>query len=319
MLGDMLAAASRGVLSAAYRDGGVREVAETVPYLRDLAYRCVAGETSDDALAVTDALTADGLLVTLDHLCPAAADVDQAETAVRDYVELLDGLAERSLGSRAEVSVRVAALGSGLDGGERLATELAHLVCAVARSAGTSVTLDPGHRARDAEAVSRIVRELRTDHPDTGVVVRSALRSAAGRCAELAYAGSRVRLTKGDAAPPEPASAHFTDGHDVDRSYVRCLTALMSGPGHPMLATHDPRLIDIAATLAVLHERTPESFEYHLRYGVRPHEQRRLAGLGARVRVHVPYGPEWYPYMVDRLADRPADLGFLVRAPAGRK
>lgn len=319
MVRDPLAAVSRGMLAAAYRGGGAREIAEAVPYLRYLSYRCVAGETVDDGLAVAEGLIADGLFVTLDHLCPVAADVGQAETAARDYVELLDGLAERGFGGRAEVSVRLTALGSGLSGGERLAVELAHLICAVARSAGTSVTLDPDHHVRDAEQVPRIVGELRTDHPDTGVVVRSSLRSAAGWCADLAYPGSRVRLTKGASVPPEPASAAFTGGHDVDRSYVRCLTALMSGPGFPMLATHDPRLIDIAATLAVLHERAPESFEYQVRYGLRPYEQRRLAGMGARVRVHVPYGPEWYPYMVDRLADRPADLGFLVRTPAGRK
>jgi len=101
---------------------------------------------------------------------------------------------------------------------------------------------------------------------------------------------------------------------DVDRSFVRCLNLLMSGPGYPMIATHDPRLLRIAAAQAELGARTPDSYEYQMLYGVRPAEQRRLAATGARLRVYLPYGQDWYRYLVRRLAERPANVAFFARS-----
>ncbi len=141
------------------------------------------------------------------------------------------------------------------------------------------------------------------------------MRRAEEHCAELAYEGSRVRLCKGAYAAPAVA---FTDKEEVDRSYVRCMKVLMAGKGYPMLATHDPRLIDIAGALSVLHERDADTFEYQMLYGIRPQEQRRLASQGAQVRVYVAYGREWYEYFMRRLAERPANLRFFVRSLAGR-
>jgi len=120
----------------------------------------------------------------------------------------------------------------------------------------------------------------------------------------------RVRLCKG--AYAEPAAEAFTARHDVDKSFARCLRILMAGPGFPMIATHDPRLIAITRSLGL--GRPPESFEYQMLYGVRPEEQRRLAGTGARVRVYLPYGDDWYGYLVRRLAERPANLAFFLRS-----
>ena len=108
----------------------------------------------------------------------------------------------------------------------------------------------------------------------------------------------------------------FTGRDEIDRSYVRCMKVLMGGRGYPMLATHDPRLIEIGGSLAGLHGREPDSFEYQMLYGIRPNEQRRLAQLGAQVRVYVPYGEEWYGYLMRRLAERPANLGFFLRSLA---
>jgi proline dehydrogenase len=102
--------------------------------------------------------------------------------------------------------------------------------------------------------------------------------------------------------------------HDVDRSYARALRVLMDGPGYPMVATHDPRLVRIAAGQAELGARTPDSYEYQMLYGVRPAEQRRLAAAGARLRVYLPYGQDWYRYLVRRLAERPANLAFFARS-----
>jgi proline dehydrogenase len=125
-----------------------------------------------------------------------------------------------------------------------------------------------------------------------------------------------VRLCKG--AYKEPPSVAYQSASEVDRSYVRCLSVLMAGQGYPMVASHDPRIIDIAGALAVRHRRTPADHEYQMLYGIRPEEQRRLAGEGETVRVYVPYGAEWYGYLMRRLAERPANVTFFLRSLVSR-
>ena len=126
--------------------------------------------------------------------------------------------------------------------------------------------------------------------------------------------GSRVRLCKG--AYDAPAEVAYTARHDVDRSYARALRVLMDGPGYPMIATHDPRLLRIAAAQAELGARAPDSYEFQMLHGVRPAEQRRLAATGARLRVYLPYGQDWYRYLV-RLAGRAARERGVLRPLAG--
>ena len=161
----------------------------------------------------------------------------------------------------------------------------------------------------DAEDYTAIEPTLRIAGAAAGRVRRPRLRGPGvpaaqrGRLRALAGYGTRVRLCKG--AYNEPESVAFTSSHEIDSSYARCLRVLMDGPGYPMLATHDPRLIEITPSLALLTGRAPDSFEYQMLYGIRPAEQRRLAGTGARMRVYVPYGGDWYGYLVRRLAERP--------------
>ena len=136
------------------------------------------------------------------------------------------------------------------------------------------------------------------------------MHRTASYCRDLAYAGSRVRLCKG--AYREPASVAYQRRADVDHSYVRCVNALLQGEGYPMFATHDPTLIAIAEERARFHRKT--AFEFQMLYGIRPEEQRRLAHAGHTVRVYVPYGAQWYGYLMRRLAERPANLTFFARA-----
>jgi proline dehydrogenase len=303
----------RQALLAASRSGGARRLVETAPFTGDVVRRFIAGETIEDAARVTERLIGEGRLVTLDVLGEDMQDEGGAEANVRRYVELLDRLGEAGLGVRAEVSLKLSAIGQSL--GEDLALENARRVCTAARDAGTTVTIDTEeHTTVDSNL--RIVQELRRDHPDVGAVVQAYLRRAEEYCTELAYEGSRVRLCKG--AYAAPASVAFSDKEEIDRSYVRCMKVLMAGKGYPMIATHDPRLIEIAEALAVLHERDPGSFEYQMLYGVRTQEQRRLAAQGAQVRVYVPYGPEWYEYFMRRMAERPANLRLFARSLARR-
>jgi proline dehydrogenase len=138
------------------------------------------------------------------------------------------------------------------------------------------------------------------------------LRRTEADCADLAGPGSRVRLCKG--AYAEPESVAFQDRGEVDRAYVRCLKILMTGQGLPMVASHDPRLIEIATYLADRHGRAVSDYELQMLYGVRPRAQSELAAQGHRVRVYLPYGTEWFGYFMRRLAERPANLAFFARS-----
>ena len=155
------------------------------------------------------------------------------------------------------------------------------------------------------------LHRLREEFPDTGAVVQAYLHRTLDDCRALATAGSRVRLCKG--AYKEPESVAYQSPEDVDASYVRCLEVLMAGEGYPMVATHDPAMVDHALRLG-----RPGDFEFQMLYGIRPQEQERLAAAGHRVRVYVPYGDQWYGYLMRRLAERPANLVFFLRALASR-
>jgi proline dehydrogenase len=268
----------------------------------------------DDAIATTRQLVSTGRLVTLDRLGEDILERRQAEDTRDAYLTLLKLLADEGLASGAEVSVKLSAVGQALpDGGEALARDNAFTVCEAARAAGTTVTLDmEDHTTTDSTL--GILRDLRSDFPETGAVVQSYLRRTEADCRDLAYAGSRVRLCKG--AYKEPESVAFQNKFEVDLSYVRCLKLLMKGAGYPMVATHDPRLVAIAAHLVRLNGREKVSYEYQMLFGVRPHEQERLAARDEKMRVYVPYGDEWYGYLVRRMAERPANLVFFLRSVA---
>jgi proline dehydrogenase len=307
----------RRVLLAASASSRLRHLATTTPAARAIVEGYVAGETADDAVRVTRALRAAGLLVSLDYLGEDTTDPAQAAAVAEEYVQLLgklaaDGLTDGQGAGAAEVSVKPTAVGLFLGG--RTAERNIARICAAAAEAGTTVTLDAEEYAA-IEPTLQIAAKLRGQFGDLGCVVQSCLRRAEADCRSLAGYGIRVRLCKG--AYREPASVAYTARRDVDRSYARCLRVLMNGPGYPMIATHDPRLIQIAGSLALLTGRAAGSFEYQMLYGVRPGEQRRLANAGARVRVYVPYGGDWYAYLVRRLAERPANLAFFLRSLRG--
>ena len=263
------------------------------------------------------ALRAAGLLVSLDYLGEDTKDPAQAAAVTDEYIELLGKLGAEGLTQRgaAEVSVKPTAVGLFLGAGT--AKENISRICDAAREAGTTVTLDAEEFAA-IEPTLRIAAQLRARCSDLGCVVQACLRRSEADCRALAGYGIRVRLCKG--AYREPESVAFTARRDVDASYARCLRALMNGPGYPMIATHDPRLIEITGSLALLTGRAADSFEYQMLYGIRPAEQQRLADTGAQVRVYVPYGGDWYAYLLRRLAERPGNLAFFLRSlrPARR-
>ena len=274
--------------------------------------RYVAGPATDDAVAVADALIEDGLLATLDHLGEDTTDGNQAILVKEAYLLLLERLAAAGLTPHAEVSVKLSAIGQSLSNdGEKIALEHAHAICESAHRAGTTVTFD-GEDHTTTDSTLKIVTELRRDYPWAGLCLQAYLRRTEADCKDFATAGSRVRLVKG--AYREPESVAYQEKQDVDLAFVRCMRSLMAGEGYPMLATHDPRLIEIGGALAVRNGRGIGSYEFQMLFGVRPHEQKRLAAAGERMRVYVPYGSEWYGYLMRRLAERPANLGFFARS-----
>jgi proline dehydrogenase len=301
----------RELILAAAGNQTVKKAVAGAPISREVVSRFVAGERIEDAVRAARELAEQGLSASLDHLGEDTTDLAQAVAATETYVGLIERLAAEHLTPAAEVSIKLSAIGQGVDPAFALAR--AREVCAAADRAGTTVTLDmEDHTTTDSTL--DILQALRKEFPGTGAVVQSYLRRTESDCAALTSPGSRVRLCKG--AYAEPDEVAFQDKHDVDLSYVRCLNVLMAGKGRPMVATHDPRLIAIAAERAARDGRMPESWEYQMLYGTRPTEQKRLVDLGHTVRVYVPFGQEWYGYLMRRLAERPANVSFFLRAVA---
>jgi proline dehydrogenase len=307
----------RRVLLGVSRSPQIKKAVSAMPVSSGIVARFVAGETTPEAVLATEKLVSNGLNVTLDHLGEDVTDLAQATATADAYLELLQALSEAGLTANAEVSVKLSAVGQALPGdGEKIALENARTICHAARNAGTTVTLDMEDHTTTDSTLS-IQRELRQDYPETGAVLQAYLRRTEGDCRDLATAGSRVRLCKG--AYKEPESVAFQDRRAVDKAYVRAMKILMNGDGYPMIASHDPRLIAIAGSLADRASRERGSYEYQMLFGIRPEEQLRLARAGQTVRVYIPYGEDWYGYLVRRLAERPANLQFFARSLISKK
>lgn len=301
-------------LSASTR---VRDLTVGLPLTRDVVQRFVAGETTASAVEAVRALTAKGLLVTLDHLGENTTSAEQADATVRAYLDVLAALAAEGLAGGAEVSVKLSAVGQALpeDRGHDYALTSARKIADAAYGVGARMTLDmEDHTTVDSTLT--ILRALRADHPDVGVAIQAMLRRTPADLETLIGPGSRVRLVKG--AYHEPAEVAFTEPTEVDLAYVRAMRQLMAGQGYPMIGSHDPRMIAIAQWLADDAGREVASYEHQMLFGIRPQEQHRLVAAGGTVRVYTPYGTDWYGYFTRRLAERPANVLFFLRSLATR-
>jgi proline dehydrogenase len=296
----------------------VRDLVERAPVSRDVVRRFVAGDSTVDAVRVAGELSLTGRLATIDNLGEDTLDLSQAQAARDAYLSLLSALGEAGLAQdgKVEVSVKLSAVGQSLSGdGAKIALDHAREICHAAANVGTNVTLDmEDHTTTDGTLEA--LRELRQDFPSVGAVLQAYLYRTEGDCRDLAYEGSRVRLCKGTYREPE--SVAFQDKAEVDKSYVRCLKVLMEGAGYPMVASHDPRIVEIASALAHKQDRTADSFEYQMLYGIRPEEQKRIADRGNQMRVYIPYGQQWYGYLMRRMAERPANTMVFLRGLASR-
>jgi proline dehydrogenase len=304
----------RSTILAASRSGRVRHGVESFGATRRVVDRFVAGEGTDDALECVHRLTSEGLLVTVDHLGEEVTDAAGADATVDAYTSLLAALSEKDLARGSDVSVKLSALGLAAD--PRGARERCARILAAAHAVGATMTVDMEHSELTSTTLE-VVRSLRDDDPSIAAVIQAMLRRTEDDARQLATEGARVRLCKG--AYAEDARVAFQRGADVDASYRRCLGILMHGPGTPLVATHDPAMLTAALELAAAAGRDPDSYELQLLLGVRPDEQHRLRSLGLAVRVYVPFGTEWWGYLMRRLAERPQNLAFFARALASKR
>lgn len=299
----------RPVIMAAASSARCEHAITSMSRSRQLVERFVAGEKRSDAIDAVSQLLGAGRYVSVDFLGERVVDTVQARMAVDEYLQLIDELGNFAFTPASvppvEVSVKLSALGAAL--GEDLAVQNARIICHAAQAAGVWVTLDAeDHSTTDFRL--KVVRLLRNDFPWLGTVLQAYLRRTESDCRE--FAGMRIRLCKG--AYNEPRTVAYRRRDEVSSSYRRCLAILCAGTGYPMVATHDPDLIDAAAGMGA------DRFEYQMLFGIREDEQTQLVATGQHVRTYVPYGYAWYPYFMRRLAERPANLRFFLRAVLSR-
>ncbi len=300
----------RSILLTLSRRRWLGRAASRLPVTRSMVARFVCGETLDEALVAIERLHAAGLRVAVDVLGEAVDSEAAARAAADRYVTLLDALAGR--GPDRYVSLKLSQMGLAVDPAVCRANVERILRCAA--EVGAFVRFDmEDHATTDATLdLWREVRPLTADSGGSGVVIQAALRRSAADIDRLIGERARVRLCKG--AYKEPASVAYQEKAEVDAAYAALMERLLRDGEYPAIATHDERMVRRAVAFATRERIGPERFEFQMLYGIRRDLQEQLARDGWTVRVYVPYGREWYPYFMRRLAERPANVAFLLRS-----
>lgn len=298
--------AMRAMLAGASRQAWLEALIRRLPASRSLVARFVAGEDLDAALETLARLRDEGLATTVDALGEAIADAGAARAAADRYLAVLGALAEHGLDGN--VSLKLTQMG--LDVSVDLARANLRRIAAQAAGLGSFVRVDMEDSSRTQMTLD-LAREAHAEHGNVGVVIQAYLRRSAADVEELIREGIRVRLCKG--AYNEPPSVAFAGKREVDESFELLAERLLLAGSYPALATHDERLIEAARAFAEDHGIAPSGFEFQMLYGIRRDLQERLMAEGCRVRVYVPFGSQWYPYYMRRLAERPANVLFILR------
>jgi len=297
---------SRSALLFLARQRWLREAVEAVPIGRGMVRRFVAGETLADALAVCRALEADGMTATLDHLGENVTNLAEAEASLADYLEAWAGI--KKAGLAADTSLKLTQFG--LDLSTETCIRLVGTLAENARSAGRRIEIDMESTAYTDRTLG-VAEEIHKRFGNVRAVVQAYLYRSEKDVERLCHLGLPIRLCKG--AYLEPGEKAFAEKAQVDANYLKLMQYLIQNGTEPAIATHDEAMI--AATVeAVQAKKLPrEGYEFQMLYGVRRDLQQRLAKDGHRVRIYVPYGREWYPYFMRRLAERPANVWFLLK------
>ncbi|MEO7083734.1 MAG: proline dehydrogenase family protein [Gemmatimonadaceae bacterium] len=274
---------------------------------KKFARRFVAGETLDEALQAVKALNAKGITASLDLLGESVTNESEARDGGAEYLKILDRIREQHLD--ANVSVKLTAMG--LDLSEELCISVVREMLARAQAYNTFVRLDMESSAYTERTMQLFEDRLYPTYKDAvGIVLQSYLYRTSSDVERAINLKCRVRLCKG--AYKEPASVAFADKKDVDANYVKCMHELLDRGNYPGLATHDPAIIDEAKRYVAEKKIDRARFEFQMLYGVRRDLQDQLIAEGYRLRVYVPFGTQWYPYLMRRLAERPANVVFIT-------
>ncbi len=288
----------------------VRNFVVGFPLSRRVTRRFVAGETLEEAIQVVRKLNAQGLEVTFDHLGEAVNTEPEARAAKYEYLQALDAIAASQV--RSQVSVKLTQMG--LDLNPDVCLDNMRQILSKAKAIGTLVTVDM-EDSKHTQPTLNVFKTLREEFDNVGAVIQAYLYRSEGDMVALRDLHANVRLCKG--AYKEPPAVAFPQKKDVDANMVKLAKIFLDSNGQPNgayldLATHDEKIIDWAKAYTTEHKVDRKRFEFQMLYGIRPDLQRRIAADGYTMRVYVPYGAHWYPYFMRRLAERPANVIFLV-------
>ena len=304
-VGDLPGKISRAFFLWASRRRALAALATAFPLTRRMVRRFVAGDTLSDGLAALERIREQGMTWTVDVLGESVSSQEMAVASADHYIETLEALAERGLD--ANVSLKLTQMGLDID--RDFCHDNVARVIARAREVGAFVRIDMEDHTR-TDVTLDFVRSFQGVHREVGAVIQSYLRRSAADVEQLNGEQIRVRLCKG--AYDEPADVAYASREEVDNSYRRLTERLLLDGRYPALATHDDRLIDHALGFVVEHGIGPERYEFQMLYGIRRDLQERLVAMGQTVRVYVPYGTQWYPYYMRRLAERPQNVLFIL-------
>ena len=299
----------RSAFIALSKNRTMRSFSESSSMGRKMSSRFVAGLELEDAIRVAEAVNKQGISVTLDSLGESVSTEAEAQKAAEIYHQLLDRIAERKL--NANISVKLTQMG--LELSPELAGAIAESLAKHARATNNFLRIDMEDSSLTQTTLDIVHRihalpELRGA---IGIVIQAYLYRSQADIEQLIAEGIRVRLCKG--AYKEPAEVAFPAKSDVDQNYVKLSGMLLDSPIYHGLATHDEAMITAAKKFATEHDIAPSRFEFQMLYGVRRDLQRKLIQEGYNVRVYIPFGREWFPYFMRRLAERPANVLFLAK------
>ena len=299
---------TRSALVYLSRQEGLKEFAARFRPFKKLTTRFVAGETIEEAIAAIRELNMDGCSASFDHLNESVANPAEAEAEVSEYLQILSRIDET--GIKSNVSIKLTQFGLELD--PELAYRNARAIVEDAARRRNFVRVDM-EASNVTQLTIDLFKRLRAefDLNDVGIVLQSYLRRTYADAQELVKLPARIRICKG--AYNEPPEVAFPDKKDVDENYVRVMQLLLSSGIYHGIATHDPKMINATIDFAQRQGIDKQSFEFQMLYGVRRDLQRQLAKDGYNMRVYVPYGKHWYPYFMRRLAERPANIWFVLK------
>jgi proline dehydrogenase len=299
---------TRSALIYLSRHEGLKDFAAHFTPFKKLTTRFVAGETIEEAIAAIRELNAEGCSASFDHLNESVGSPAEADAEVEEYLHILERIDETGINSN--VSIKLSQFGLGLD--PELAYRNARTVVVDAARRRNFVRVDM-EGSDFTQSTIDIFKRLRAEFGlnDVGIVLQSYLRRTYADAQEMVKVPARIRICKG--AYNEPPEVAFPDKKDVDENYIRVMQLLLSSGIYHGIATHDPKMIDATIDYANRQGIGKEAFEFQMLYGVRRDLQRQLAKDGYNMRVYVPYGKHWYPYFMRRLAERPANIWFVVK------